>query len=369
MTASQGTTDTNTGATCVYDLTVTTSLVCANTTRCILRSSSSSSSSSSAVNLSPTSSSSVAPNPYTCGYAGYNLSVLSTYDIYDSFTLAGDTVQNGGTVLRLCGIVASSYCTSSEYGGNTAMICEYAPPGNSYTSLAIATWQPNPPTATEYWSVIPNGLLLYILDGSTFSGCGTREAFVYILCNASAPALPTSMISGQIPADANAHCVYTFNITTSLVCPQTGPNAPPPRTCGYAGYDLTPLTTVDLFDTYPPNPAGSYAMRLCGIVTNSYCAPYPNYGAAQSMVCQYTNTAYYALAVATYQQYIAIGTEAWSQINNGLQLVVRNTTYNINRNVENHTKYTTQHNTTQHNTCLEIASEIDLLYSRSHIER
>ena len=96
-------------------------------------------------------------NP-NCGFAGYNLSLLSAYDIPAAVSSTGPFFT-----MRICGITGNSWCSGFPmYGGSTSSVCQYFTPPSAYSALAVATYNPLQPTLAANWGYTTNGITLEV---------------------------------------------------------------------------------------------------------------------------------------------------------------------------------------------------------------
>src|ERR1700722_6630365 len=107
-----------------------------------------------------------------------------------------------------------------------------------------------------------------MLDGSTASGCGTREAVITFVCTPGA-GLPTLATVTYRGSDSLTTCSYQFTIATSLVCSNQSNStiiygtAINPN-CVFGNFNLSALSTYDI--TGEDTNGLYYALRLCGQV-------------------------------------------------------------------------------------------------------
>ena len=147
-----------------------------------------------------------------CGGGKYDLSSLSTYDL---FWTPNASIATTVWFLRTCGAVTHPNCsaTAGQGGtdvpaGQTAMLCQSDQTNPTGNDNAASFHVPS----ESLWSITPTGLQLIIQDGES---CGTnfpRETTINFVCD---PSSTTAVLSGVVEGPV---CYYSATVLTSLVC-------------------------------------------------------------------------------------------------------------------------------------------------------
>ena len=138
-----------------------------------------------------------------CGGGVYNLSAL------DSTDLTFNTTGGAQYWWRPCSAVTTSTCVNATA---PTSFCQSGPYSLGYGLT---------PNSTTY-TVLNNGLLMQMQDGTLCNNYFPRETNVYLTCN---PAATTAVYSSyseapQAAGNGYSYCHYTLNVQTSAVCSQ-----------------------------------------------------------------------------------------------------------------------------------------------------
>ncbi len=163
-----------------------------------------------------------------CGGGAYNLSTLDSTDF--QFTVVG---ADAGTYwYRPCSNVSTSTCSGST---SPTSFCQYGQYSLGYGAT---------PGATTY-TVLSNGLLIQIQDGTVCNGYFPRASNTYLVCNASAttPYFQSFTETSAALGNGYSYCHYTTYIQTAAVCTLLPPSAvtaaPTPITLSFSAQTNT----------------------------------------------------------------------------------------------------------------------------------
>lgn len=199
-----------------------------------------------------------------CVGAGYDVSVAAR-DLYIR-------TATSRWYLHPCGnVTALPACANAQYG---SMLCQASLTNDNTLTANIAIY--NETTASEArWIAMPNGVQYTIQTGTICTqnqnaGGVRRSATVYFVCNQTAiQPYFSEIIQSQT-------CMFVATIQTSSACAAVGPTMSNEvgssfwsTQCGGGLYDMSSMTSTDLFFQTPSN---DYWVRVCGVVSNSTCA-------------------------------------------------------------------------------------------------
>ena len=250
--------------------------------------------------------------PSGCCGLGYDLSALG-YDMYGY----DDTQQVWG--FHMCGSMSSVQCSGSMLcmeaacqAEGTYAVSVYEPYGNSWSYINGRDWT--------------GGIQFLAASGAQ---CNESSAAVHIgqfVCD------PTALHPYTFTVQQSEACLWTTVVHTALLCTAPSfnssaalaalplPYVAPAAGCSFAGYDLSPLSTYDM---YGASEDYLYVSRVCGAVTDATCGQ--NFVVAASSVCQINThctsvSPSEATLISTWNPSIA----DWSLVDGGLQLQLRN---------------------------------------------
>ena len=258
--------------------------------------------------------------PFSCVQQGYDLSSLSTADLF--YTGTGNAAGTGtmyNWAIRPCGVVSTAgYCVGGEF-------CQ----GTTVVSAANVSAQNvgNGPIWAQVNTNGQQGVAQLLQDGTACSAItADREGTIQFLCNPTALAPYISSILEL------STCHYQAIVQTAVVCPvanlgyssnvgtsilQTTAGAQ----CGGGVYDLTAINSQDFFTNVNSTTGGTnytFVVRVCGTVSSTTACS----GTALTSVCQFNvNTPTAGNILATYNP--TVSPVVWTYTGNGLSQIVQ----------------------------------------------
>ena len=250
--------------------------------------------------------------PSGCCGQGYDLSALN-YDMY------GYDSSSQVWGFHMCGSMSSVQCSGNMLCMEAACQAEGTYAVSAYDSYGLR------------WSYIngldyTGGIQFLAQNGAQ---CNSTSLAVHIgqfVCD------PTALHPYTFTVQQIESCLWITVVHTALLCSAPSlassaalaaralPYVAPAAGCSFAGYDLSPLSTFDMYGT-----SGDYlyVSRVCGAVTDAVCGQ--NYLVASSSVCQINThctsvNSGEATLISTWNPSIA----DWSVVSGGLQLQLRN---------------------------------------------